>query len=483
MRDRLIQSIVDEIQPLLTGRAPGKIFQLGPSTFAIDFGLRKEGYLLLSVEPSLPRVYLIKRRVRDLEKQGKSIGPFAMQLRKELMQTTVSRIVKQPDDRIVRFVFSGTNELGQAHQRTLVVQLTGRSANLILLDEHETIIQILRSIRGQDVGAKYLSPDTGEEPHPTKEADRVEKSIVAKHFASHSEAADAYFTALADERAFNAAAAAARADLRRKISRQQKLLAQLRNDLASHREADQRKRIGDLLLANLGTAKRTGERVALIDYFDPSAPTLEIQIDERSTLQEEAARRFALYQKSKRAVGQIERRIESVNRELDELLSQQRRLEDAIVSRDTASFLAQQDKSPEPVSSTGRPRSKTGIPGTRRYISSDGLEILVGRTASDNDRLTFKFSSPNDMWLHAADYGGSHVVVRNPTRKDLPHRTLIEAAQLAGYFSQARKDHKVDVHYTQRKFVSKPKRAAPGLVRLMRFKNITVEPKESVPRS
>jgi predicted ribosome quality control (RQC) complex YloA/Tae2 family protein len=93
--------------------------------------------------------------------------------------------------------------------------------------------------------------------------------------------------------------------------------------------------------------------------------------------------------------------------------------------------------------------------------------------------LTFKIAAPNDLWLHAADYPGSHVIVRNPTRKDISHRTLVEAAQLAAYFSQANKDPKVDIHYTQRKFVSKIKGSAPGLVRLLRFKTIIVAPRET----
>src|SRR5207245_9674827 len=122
------------------------------------------------------------------------------------------------------------------------------------------------------------------------------------------------------------------------------------------------------------------------------------------------------------------------------------------------------------------------IPGTRRYLSSDDFEILVGRTSKDNDHLTFKIAKPNDLWLHAADYGGSHVVIRRPTRKEVPHQTIIQAAQLAAWFSQAKKDPKVDVHYTERKFVSKPKGAKPGLVRLQRFRNITVEPKRSEER-
>jgi len=73
-------------------------------------------------------------------------------------------------------------------------------------------------------------------------------------------------------------------------------------------------------------------------------------------------------------------------------------------------------------------------------------------------------------------------VVRNSTRKEIPHRTIIEAAQLAAHFSQARNNAKVDVHYTQRKFVSKPRGGALGLVRMTRFKNIVVEPKEAIDR-
>jgi predicted ribosome quality control (RQC) complex YloA/Tae2 family protein len=119
------------------------------------------------------------------------------------------------------------------------------------------------------------------------------------------------------------------------------------------------------------------------------------------------------------------------------------------------------------------------IPGVRRYRSSDGYEMLVGRGARDNDHLTFRVARPHDLWMHAADYPGSHVVVRNPSRQEIPHRTVIEAAQLAAHFSQARASGKVDVHYTERKFLSKPKGAAPGLVRISSFRSIAVEPRES----
>src|SRR5260370_35765559 len=113
MDDESINAIVAEIKALLPGRAPGKIFQLSPSSMAIDFGLREQGYLLLSVEPSLPRMYLIKRRVRDLEKQSAPLGQFALFLRKELSATTLQNLEKDSGDRIVRFRFVGTDELGR----------------------------------------------------------------------------------------------------------------------------------------------------------------------------------------------------------------------------------------------------------------------------------------------------------------------------------------------------------------------------------
>jgi predicted ribosome quality control (RQC) complex YloA/Tae2 family protein len=122
------------------------------------------------------------------------------------------------------------------------------------------------------------------------------------------------------------------------------------------------------------------------------------------------------------------------------------------------------------------------VPGARRYRSSDGYEVLVGRAARDNDHLTFRIARPYDLWLHAADYPGSHVIVRNPSRKEIPQRTVIEAAQLAAHFSQAKRDAKVDVHYTERKFLTKPKGAQPGLVRMSSFRNLTVEPRESIER-
>jgi predicted ribosome quality control (RQC) complex YloA/Tae2 family protein len=482
MDEQSIQAVVNEIAPMLTGRTPGKIFQLGPASLAIDFGLRAAGYLYLSAESAAPGLYLIKRRVRDLEKQSRPLSQFAQSLRKELQQTRLVSITKEKTDRIVRLTFAGTDELGHERASQLLTQLTGSSANLLILNDRETIVRALRASQtvGQRPGDTYRQSDSTRPPQTRKPSALLEMMRSSTHDTA-SAAADHYFTSLLAEKQQAAQIASARAELRRKISQQQKLLGRLEQDLREHDDPEQHKRVGDLLLANLHTATRAGNRVTLIDYFSDDARKLAVEIDVSVSLPEEATRRFARYARSKRASEQIKLRQDTVVQGLRKLESDLASLDQAIAEGKLPATAA---KSPGPRSTRDQQRAAPErVRGTRRYVSADGLEILVGRTSHDNDHLTFKVAKPNDLWLHAADYGGSHVVVRNSSRKEIPSRTLIEAAQLAAHFSQAKKDPKVDVHYTERKFVSKPRKAKPGLVRLERFKTILVQPKEAGTRA
>jgi predicted ribosome quality control (RQC) complex YloA/Tae2 family protein len=273
-----------------------------------------------------------------------------------------------------------------------------------------------------------------------------------------------------------------RSRLTKTIRQQRTLKEHLHEDLARHGDPEAHKRIGDLLLANIATAVRDGNKVTITDYYTESAPKLEIEVDENRSLQDEAAVRFRQYTKAKRAAEEIAERLQQIDRETAALDHRLQQLDKIIQSRDEAALESFEKPAPAPKVPAKKRSKPEKIAGVRRYLSTDGYEILVGRAARDNDNLTFRVAQPNDLWMHTGDYPGSHVVVRNPTRKEIPQRTIIEAAQLAGRFSQASEDAKVVVHYTERKFLSKPKGAAPGLVRLSRFRSITVEPKESIER-
>lgn len=473
MDDATIAAIVSEIEPLLIGRALGKIFQLTHQSLAIDFGLREHGYLFTSVDPAAPRLYLIKRRVRDLEKASMPTTQFALSVRKELARKMVTKVEKLSTDRIVTLSFEGSDDLGQQTHPALIAQLTGRSANLFLLNDAGVITGRLKETKGagQNIGEKYQPPKSG----PAHAAGKPGTGPELTDRGSLSDVLDQHYTALEESRGLDSQLAAARAELQKEISRRGKLLKKLERDLEEHSGAEQHKQIGDLLLANVATAKRVGDRLKLKDYFADGAPEIEIEVDEKLTVPEEASRRFDLYSRSKRARVQIANRIKQVKTELADLETKRAQLENS-----PGTFAG---SASVPAEAKAKTKSKEArVPGARRYLSSDGYEILVGRAARDNDNLTFKVAKPNDLWLHAADYPGSHVIVRNPTRKEIPQRTLIEAAQLAAYFSQASKDPKVGVHYSERKFLSKPKGSAAGLVRMSRFKNIVVKPAEAVAR-
>jgi predicted ribosome quality control (RQC) complex YloA/Tae2 family protein len=293
---------------------------------------------------------------------------------------------------------------------------------------------------------------------------------------------DEHFVALDAAKAFDTKVKAMRARVTKSIRQQRTLRENLQNDLVRHGDPQVHKRHGDLLLANIATAVREGNKVRITDYYAEGAPSIEIEVNENRSLQDEAAARFRQYTKAKHAADEIAERLKQIDRETGNLERRLERLDTIIQSRDEAALETFEKPAPAPKvtpKKTGKPEK---ISGVRRYLSTDGYEILVGRAARDNDNLTFRVAQPNDLWMHTGDYPGSHVVVRNPTRKEIPQRTIIEAAQLAGKFSQASADAKVVVHYTERKFLSKPKGAAPGLVRLSRFRSITVEPKEAVPR-
>lgn len=113
----------------------------------------------------------------------------------------------------------------------------------------------------------------------------------------------------------------------------------------------------------------------------------------------------------------------------------------------------------------------------RRFVSPDGMTVLVGRSAEDNDILTFKLGRPRDFWLHVAGESGSHVVVRNPDGLPrLPRDTERFAAALAAGYSKARAGGRVAVHLATCEDISKPRGMPPGKVELARFRSLQVAP-------
>ncbi len=113
----------------------------------------------------------------------------------------------------------------------------------------------------------------------------------------------------------------------------------------------------------------------------------------------------------------------------------------------------------------------------RRFVSPDGMTVLVGRTAADNEVVSLQLGAPRDFWLHVAGESGSHVVVRNPEGLErLPRETEQFAAALAARYSKARHGGRVAVHLTTCGEVSKPRGLPPGQVLLGRYRTVHATP-------
>ncbi|HWO02796.1 MAG TPA: NFACT family protein [Blastocatellia bacterium] len=311
--------------------------------------------------------------------------------------------------------------------------------------------------------------------------------MLRRSFTSLSEAADQYYRARSRALELQAQYNSASQLLVHEIKKRESAMRAIEADQIRFDDPDRLKRFGDLILANLSTAQVEGSRVSVVDYFDELQPTIQIELPENKTLQQAAVEYFSRYQKARRALTAIDKRRREIAKQLDPLRDLLRGLEqdptaDRIrETRDGLDRVLGRATNRKEGKQTSRSKAKLGKPG-RRFVSSDGFEVLVGRNDRDNDELTFRVARSQDVWMHAADYPGSHVLVSNPSRNPVPQRTITEAAELAAFYSQAKREGKAAVHYTQRKSVSKPPRAKPGLVRLSSFKTILVEPRCALKR-
>ncbi len=260
------------------------------------------------------------------------------------------------------------------------------------------------------------------------------------------------------------------------------------------------RRRGEILLANFGKIPRGASRVGLPDPFaDSPRATVEIDLDPSLSPDENAARLFQRAKKGERGERVADARLTETRRSLSEL-GELRRDSRLMTPRDALARIARFLSDAKIESSArgdvrethlgrqahGAPRAGRpgrGAPGAhkslrpRTYVTSDGWEVWVGRSNTDNDLITHRLSNPHDFWFHVVGAPGSHVILRRPTRNSKPKpTTLVEAAQIAAFFSKARKQTRVPVIYTERKFVSKPRRAKPGQAICSRERELVVRP-------
>jgi predicted ribosome quality control (RQC) complex YloA/Tae2 family protein len=347
------------------------------------------------------------------------------------------------------------------------------------------------------------------------ELESLSRTHSSKLFANILEAAKFYFDELASRTQLEQAKLPVLRDMRQVAKRLADREKRLLREKKQCEEAEGLQKTAQMLTSSRMKMDQHYESVTVTDYFGDEPKPVDIQLDPTVSLKENIERMFKRYQKAARGKSMVTDQLGQVRNRMTSLEQQTRRIQ-AIKDWDTWLAIASKIRGQEREAQLGRIHQGFALPGSRsanqgfalpgsrsanqgfalpgsrlaarplpegegrrfRALKIEGQEILIGKGARENDELTFDVAAPDDFWLHVAEYSGSHVIVRNPQKqKELDEALLVKAAQLAAYFSQARNSSKVEVHYTKRKHVTKPRRAKPGLVRLLEFKTIKVEPK------
>ena len=267
-------------------------------------------------------------------------------------------------------------------------------------------------------------------------------------------------------------ATTARDRVRRKLAAQEK-------ELAACLDRDHLRICGELITANLYRMERGQSRLTAQNYYDENCADMDIPLDVRLSPQENAARYFKQYAKAKTAEKYLTAQLQKGGEELQYLES---------VLQELAQAESEQDFNDIRTELTdggylrGRGKKQPGFQRAskpREFRSSAGLRILVGRNNRQNDRLTTKDADKRDIWLHTQKIHGSHVILcTDGTEPD--EQSLMEAASLAAYFSQAQGSTKVPVDYTPVKFVKKPAGAKPGMVVYTTYQTMLADPDEEL---
>ena len=260
------------------------------------------------------------------------------------------------------------------------------------------------------------------------------------------------------------------ARLRRKIAAQEQELAESKN-------RDKWRVYGELITANLYRMERGMSRLTAQNYYDPDCADVDIPLDVRLSPQENAAKYFKKYTKAKTAEKYITTQLEKARVELTYLESVLQELTLAESEQDFNDIRAELTDGGYLRAKGRKQPQRPSKP--REFRSTAGLRILVGRNNRQNDRLTTKDAEKWDIWLHTQRIHGSHVILCTGGAQP-DEQSLLEAASLAAYFSQAQNSTKVPVDFTQVKYVKKPAGSPPGFVNYTNYKTILADPSEEL---
>ena len=261
--------------------------------------------------------------------------------------------------------------------------------------------------------------------------------------------------------------------LHNELKKDRRKVKKLKQQLEDAAKADYYRIRGEILTTYLGKLTAGMTEITLPNFYDDNKP-LKIKLDPELSPSRNAQKYFTKYDKLKTSVDYVKEQLKLANDEINYLANIESQIDLASPAdiQEIRLELQQQGYIKQKRQKSKKLR-KVRVSKPEEFHTSNGTTVLVGKNNLQNDRLSFKIANKNDIWLHVKDIPGSHVIIRD---SDPDEQTLLEAAQLAAYFSKGRNSDNVPVDYLPAKRLHKPNGAKPGFVTFTGQKTLYVTP-------
>jgi len=526
-----LSKLKDELDERLKDRKVTKIFQYSPLSLSVFLGKLN---LYISATPNLPICYIATKKEVAPDKPMS----FSLSLRKYLVGGILTDVEQYKKDRILLLSFEKINELGVKQKVKLIVEIMGKHSNIILVDEDYIILDLLKKFSIEENklrllmgGAKYQFPIITKKTPPSDISKTEFDSYLAKDtliqnidglgkltakymtdynkfsdfinkpasptiykeggvikygtivnlplnkyeevkFESINEMIDTYILETLNSEQFNNQKIKLSKIVEKEIKRNKKTIKNVDKDREKYSTYEKYKKIGDILAANLYALKGYEKNVTLYDFYENC--NIDITLNPQKNPNENLDNYYNLYNKHKRGYQHSSERLEVIKSEIIYLKSILSFINYAY-DKKTLEGIEEEliaNKYLKKIVKTKKKKKITKImPPT---VEIDGLTIYYGRNNIENEYVTFKIGDRHDLWFHAKDVPGSHLIVKTDG-SELSDETLYKIGELASQHSKVGQGEIIRIDYCSKKYVKKIKGAKPGLVIYSNEKSVFVK--------
>ena len=442
----------------LEGAQIQKIVQ--PSYDVLGLHLYKEGKsraILIALTPGACRIH---ETFRAIPKSDKPLR-FAEFLKSRVKDGRIEEAAQLGTDRIVRF----TVRRGEERLR-LYLRLWSNAANAVVVDETGLVLDSMRrNPKRDEITGGHYAPEEAETV-PTKPG-KPEKTYEVRDLpgdGSFNERIDAWYAEHAGALSLEALREQVHKTFETRISRLGASIESLERKKADYEAADTLKEHGDLVMAAMGTVPPGTEWLETVNFYTDRP--VRIRLDPRKSLPQNAEAYYEQYRKAKSGLAEVLAELSQGIAAREGMTVERERL----LAMENPLLLHKALRRLRPIPVAPEKKKRPGL-----SFRKNGWLLIVGRGADENDDLLRHYVKGADLWLHARDFPGAYVFVKARAGKSVPLDILLDAGNLALFYSKGRNAGEADLYYTQVKFLRRAKNGPKGLVLPTQEKNLRVK--------